>query len=403
MNFPGAPGHTSRVTRHASRFSPRTLTFNQFKPMTFKNDIRTVMTLDAGGTNFVFNAVQAEREILEPYILSAKAGNLEGVLTTIIEGFRQVEQQLVHKPVAISFAFPGPADYENGIIGDLQNLPFFKGGVALGPMLQEKFGIPVFINNDGDLFAYGEAIAGLLPEINKKLEDAGNPKRYRNIFGATFGTGFGGGIVTRDGLLCGDNSSGGEINRVRNRTFKSWDVEESVSIRGIKREFGNNTGLNIASCPEPREIFEIAMGRIPGNKEAAILSFKAFARDAADALANAITLIDGLVVIGGGLSGAYPVFLPKLVEEMNSPYDTMSGKPLERMEVVAYNLEDEAGLTSFLQSSSIEIQVPFSDRKVLFDPNKKIGVGISRLGTSRAVSIGAYAYALAKLDEKRGS
>jgi glucokinase len=49
-----------------------------------------------------------------------------------------------------------------GIIGDLENLPTFKGGVALGPMLEEIFNIPVFINNDGDLFAYGEAIAGLL-------------------------------------------------------------------------------------------------------------------------------------------------------------------------------------------------------------------------------------------------
>jgi glucokinase len=368
--------------------------------MTYKNDIRTVMTLDAGGTNFVFNAVQAEQEILEPFVLPAKGENLETVLTTIIDGFRQVEGKLANKPAAISFAFPGPADYENGIIGDLQNLPFFKGGVALGPMLQETFGIPVFINNDGDLFAYGEAIAGILPEINKKLEEAGNPKRYRNLFGATFGTGFGGGIVTRDGLLCGDNSSGGEINRMRNRTFKNWDAEESVSIRGIKREYANNTGLNMASCPEPRDIFEIGMGRVKGDQEAAIHAFDAFARDAADALANATTLIDGLIVIGGGLSGAYPLFLPKLVEEMNYPFDTMSGKPLERMEVLAYNLEDEVSLASFLKSSTLEIPVPFTNQTVFFDPNKKVGVGISRLGTSRAVSIGAYAYALAKLDAK---
>ncbi len=366
--------------------------------MTYKNDIRTVMTLDAGGTNLVFNAVQAEQEILEPIVLSAKADSLSAVLTTIIDGFRQVEHKLVNKPVAISFAFPGPADYANGIIGDLQNLPFFKGGVALGPMLQETFGIPVFINNDGDLFAYGEAIAGLLPEINKKLEDAGNSKRYRNLFGVTFGTGFGGGIVTRDGLLFGDNSSGGEVNRVRNRTFKNWDVEESVSIRGIKREYANNTGLNMASCPEPRDIFEIGMGHVKGDQKAAVLAFDAFARDAADAIANAMTLIDGMVVIGGGLSGAHPIFLPKLVEEMNYPFDTMSGKPLDRMEIVAFNLEDERGMASFLKSSSVEIAVPFTAKTVFFDPNKKIGVGISRLGTSKAVSIGAYAYALAKLD-----
>ena len=365
--------------------------------MTYKNDIRVVMTLDAGGTNLVFNAVQAEQEILEPITLSSQGENLEDILSKIIDGFSQVQAKLVPKPVAISFAFPGPADFENGIIGDLQNLPFFQGGVALGPMLREKFGIPVFINNDGDLFAYGEAIAGLLPEINKKLEEAGNPKRYKNLLGVTFGTGFGGGIVTADGLLCGDNSAGGEINRMRNRTFKNWDTEESVSIRGIKREYANNTGLNLASCPEPRDIFEIGMGRIKGDMEAAIHAFEAFARDAADAIANATTLVDGLIVIGGGLSGAYPIFLSKLVDEMNYPFDTMSGKPLERMEVVAYNLEDEGSLTSFLTSSLLEVPVPFTNQTVFFDPNKKVGVGISRLGTSRAVSIGAYAYALSKL------
>ncbi|MCK9424037.1 MAG: ROK family protein [Bacteroidales bacterium] len=376
--------------------------------MNYSNDSRIVMTLDAGGTNFVFKAVQAEEEILDPICLSANGDSLELVLKSIIEGFNLVKSKLVHKavdthqkpvpltkqPVAISFAFPGPADYENGIIGDLQNLPFFRGGVALGPMLREKFGIPVFINNDGDLFAYGEAIAGLLPGINKKLEELGNPKRYHNLFGVTFGTGFGGGIVTRNGLHIGDNSSGGEINRMRNRTFKNWDTEESVSIRGIKREYANNTGLNMKSCPEPKDICEIGMGKMKGNRQAAIQAFDAFARDAADAVANAITLIDGLVVIGGGLSGAWPLFLPKLVEDMNHPFETMSGKPLERLETVAYNLEDPIDYGNFLTSTSKVIPVPFSENMVNFDPEKKIGVGISKLGTSKAVSIGAYAFAL---------
>jgi len=366
--------------------------------MGYNSDGRIVMTLDAGGTNFVFSAVRAEKEIVEPIILSAKGETLDEILKTIIEGFRQVESKIEAKPVAISFAFPGPADYENGIIGDLQNLPLFRGGVALGPMLSEKFHIPVFINNDGDLFAFGEAISGFLPEINAKLKESGNPRQYRNLLGVTFGTGFGGGIVTRDGLLFGDNSSGGEINRMRNRTFRNFDAEESVSIRGLKREFANYSGINTGSCPEPREIFEIGIGRKKGDKEAAIKTFEAFAVDAADALANAVTLIDGLIVIGGGLSGASTLFLPKLVEEMNHPYTTLSGNLIERLEVRAFNLEDPADFEKFLKPVSRKIRIPFSDHNLSFDPNKKIGVGISRLGTSRAVSIGAYAFALHKLD-----
>ena len=104
--------------------------------MNYANDHRIVMTLDAGGTNFVFSAVRSAEEIVDPITLSAKADSLDGVLRTIIEGFRHVGNKLKAKASAICFAFPGPADYENGIIGDLQNLPYFRGGVALGPMLQ---------------------------------------------------------------------------------------------------------------------------------------------------------------------------------------------------------------------------------------------------------------------------
>ena len=36
-----------------------------------------------------------------------------------------MKRQLENEPVAISFAFPGPADYKNGVIGDLPNFPVF--------------------------------------------------------------------------------------------------------------------------------------------------------------------------------------------------------------------------------------------------------------------------------------
>jgi glucokinase len=365
--------------------------------MRFDNDERIVMTLDAGGTNFVFSAVQAENEIVEPVTLSAKGSNLEAILKDIIEGFRQVAARISGKPVAISFAFPGPADYERGIIGDLQNLPYFRGGVALGPMLSEIFGIPVFINNDGDLFAYGEAISGLLSEVNRKLEECGNPKRYGNLLGVTFGTGFGGGIVTRGELFFGDNSAQGEINRIRNRFYKNFDAEESVSIRGLKMEYAAYTGVNLASSPGPKEIAEIAHGRLEGNREAAIKAYEAFGRAAGDALANAITLVDGLIVIGGGLSKSHELFMPALIEEMNRKFETLSGNMLDRLEIAAYNLEDPVQAKSFCVPSGREIQVPFSEKKVFYDPDKKIGAGVSRLGTSKAVSLGAYAFALRKL------
>jgi glucokinase len=365
--------------------------------MEYRDDPRIVMTLDAGGTKFNFSAVQGEKEIIEPVTIPSKGENLEFILKNIIEGFRQVAAKIKGSPAAISFAFPGPADYENGIIGDLQNLPSFRGGVALGPMLEEIFGIPVFINNDGDLFAYGEAISGLLPEVNRKLEALGNPKRYRNLMGVTFGTGFGGGIVSRGELFFGDNSAQGEINRVRNRLYVDFDAEESVSIRGIKTEYMRLSGIRATESPGAKEISEIAEGRCPGNQEAAREAYHLFGRAAGDAIANAITLVDGLIVIGGGLSPSHSLYMPGLIEEMNCHFDTFSGSKVERLEISAFNLEDPGQAGSFYRPTNTLITVPFSQKKVNYEPGKKIGVGLSRLGTSNAVSIGAYAFALNKM------
>ena len=105
----------------------------------YESDHRIVLTLDAGGTNLSFNAVQAGKEILDPVNLSARVNSLEEILKRIIDGFKEVKSQLADTPVAISFAFPGPANYDLGIIGDLPNLSAFRGGVALGPFLQEVF------------------------------------------------------------------------------------------------------------------------------------------------------------------------------------------------------------------------------------------------------------------------
>lgn len=368
--------------------------------MNLKEDKRIVMTLDAGGTNLVFSAIQAGVEMVSPIILPAAADTLAELLTRIAEGFEKVKSDLKEAPVAISFAFPGPAEYELGIIGDLVNLPLFRGGVALGPMLEEKFNIPVYINNDGDLFTYGEAIGGLLPYINDLLEKSGSPKRYHNLFGGTFGTGFGGGIVSKGELLRGDNSAAGEVNRIRNKVHPFYSVEESVSIRGIKRVYSRAAGISEIHCPTPQSIFEIGMGKVAGHREAAKQAFKKFAIAAGDTLANAITLVDGLIVLGGGISGAYPLFLQQLVTEMNFRFETPDGKYIPRLEIKVFNLENERDLQRFLTGDKREIEVPFGDKKITYDPLKRIGVGISRLGTSQATSLGAYAFALNELNKK---
>jgi len=81
------------------------------------HDNRIVITLDAGGTNLVFGAMRGCEYITEPVTYPSNAHDLDLCLDTMVKGFREVIDSLDEKPVAISFAFPGPADYPNGIIG----------------------------------------------------------------------------------------------------------------------------------------------------------------------------------------------------------------------------------------------------------------------------------------------
>lgn len=367
--------------------------------MSYATDQRVVLTLDAGGTNFAFSAIQQGKEIAQSVNLPAEGNDLDASLNNLISGFDQLINQLSERPSAISFAFPGPADYPRGIIYNVGNLPAYQGGVAVGSMLESHFDIPVYINNDGDLFAYGEAIAGLLPEINQRLAEAGSPKRYQNLFAVTLGTGFGGGIVRNGQLFIGDNSAAGEIWILRNKVRSESFAEEGASIRAVQATYAAGAGIDSDSAPSPKEIFEIGMGQAHGNQDAAKCAFDTLGEVVGDALANALTLIDGLAVIGGGLAGAAPLFMPRLVQEMNGTICKYDGEKIPRLAQRAYDLTDEISRQEFLRGESKEICVPRSERKIVCDPLKRIGVGISQLGTNHAVALGAYAYALQQLDD----
>ncbi len=364
------------------------------------NDTKTypiVATLDAGGTNFVFGAMCNGKPIGSNITLPSSAHDLDKCLKTLIEGLEHVISSLEQRPVAISFAFPGPADYRNGIIGGyLPNFPSFRDGVALGPMLEERFKMPVYINNDADLFAYGEAAGGALPRINKRLQELGSDKRYRNLLGYTFGTGFGFGFVMDGRLNLGDNSCV-ETFCLKHRDYPQYIVEDGTSIRAIKRVYKELSGDE--RDLEPFDIYNIAKGSAEGDNNAAKESFATLGRVAGDAMATAVTLMDGIIVIGGGLTGAKEFFMPALLDEMRSQIKTMSGDTLNRVQMKVYNLDDESEFKEFAKGNSTKIKVYGSDREVVYDPIKRIGVTISDIGASNAVSLGAYLYAIDNINK----
>ncbi len=362
----------------------------------YSNDKRIVMTLDAGGTNLVFSAMQSNKEITKPVSIPTTPDNLELCLGSLREGFSKIIESIDEAPSAISFAFPGPADYKNGIIGDLPNFPAFRGGVALGAYLEEVFNIPVYINNDGSLYAYGEAIGGFLPHINNELASSGSKRKYSNLLGFTFGTGFGCGISINGELFKGDNDCSGEIWRTPNVMADGMIAEEGVSIRSIVRNYKAYSGKDAQT---PKDVYDIAEGTAPGDSDAAKRAFAHFGKSAGYSIATSINFMDAPVVIGGGLSKAHKYFMPALIEELNSTLNMANGCCVRRVAAEIFDLSCPVQMQEFTKDSSVEIPVVGTNKTVSYDATKKVGIAISTIGASEAIAVGAYAFALHMLDK----
>lgn len=361
----------------------------------YAGDERVVLTLDAGGTKFAFSAIAGGKEIAEPIEFPSHGDDLEQCLRTLVTGFTEISRRVPQKPAAISFAFPGPAWYKEGVIGDLGNLPAFRGGVPLGPMLAQKFSVPVFINNDGDLFTLGEAVGGFLPEINEKLREAGSTRQYQNLIGFTLGTGFGGGIARGTELITGDNSAAGEVWLLRNPLYPQSFIEESISIRALRRVYREHCRSAYREDLTAKEIFQIAKGEVAGDRDAAAKAFSELGRALGEAIATAVTMFDGLVVVGGGLANAWELIAPSMLATVRSQLKAVdSERSVPRLEVEAFDVEDAAGYAAFLAGRYKSVSVPGSEASIRFDAMKATAIGRSRLGTSRAVSLGAYVYAM---------
>jgi len=112
--------------------------------------------------------MRGNKSITETVALPSNGDKLDQCLANLVEASRASRN---NAPISRGhqLCVSRPADYPTDY-WRLGKFAWISRWVALGPMLEEKFGIPVFINNDGDLFVYGEAIGGFLPYINGLLK-----------------------------------------------------------------------------------------------------------------------------------------------------------------------------------------------------------------------------------------
>ena len=314
---------------------------------------------------------------------------------TLAEGFRSIWEILPYTPSAISFAFPGPPTTRTA---SSETCPTSRvsGEAWLRPYLEHVFGIPVFIKQRRQLVRLRRSLTGILPEVNDRLKACGSQRRYHNLIGVTLGTGFGAGVVIRNELLTGDNSTGGDVWCQRNHKYPEYIVEESVSIRAVRHVYARESGS--AENLSPKDIFQIAEGTRNGNPEAARAAFAELGQMAAEALASALTLIDGLVVIGGACRVPINTSAPPCLKVCAAHWACATAAVSPRLQMEIYDLEDEKEFEAFATTPKRLIPVLDTDRTIPYDAFKRTGIALTRQGTNRSIALGAYTFALRQLD-----
>ncbi len=101
---------------------------------------------------------------------------------------------------SIGIGTPGSCDKENGVILYANNLYFDH--VPAVKLINDKIpGVKVYIENDANCAALGEALAG-------------SGKGKKSFIAITLGTGVGGGVILGGKVLAGCNDAGGELGHI---------------------------------------------------------------------------------------------------------------------------------------------------------------------------------------------
>lgn len=156
-----------------------------------------ILAFDIGGTFIKYGIIDENFKLSEKHKVPTEAMRGGQVvikkIISIIESFDNIDR------VAISTA--GQIDSENGIVvHSTDNIPYYTG-MMVKKIVENKTGIPTFVENDVNAAAIGEAKFGAA-------------KGHKDFICITYGTGVGGTLFLNGSIYKGSNSSAGEIGHM---------------------------------------------------------------------------------------------------------------------------------------------------------------------------------------------
>lgn len=242
----------------------------------------------------------------------------------------------------IGIGAPGSINPHTGMIAVSNNLQFEK--VPMGPMLKERLGRDVFIENDASAAAYGEFLAG-----------AG--RGTQDMVAITLGTGVGGGVIIGGKLFSGSNLAGGELGHT---VIVQGGEQCTCGRKGCWEAYASATGLikltkaSMEANPNSK-MWELCDGDINNasgrtaydgmraDDEAAKEVVKKYEEYVACGITNMVNIFQPEVLcIGGGISKEGDTLLAPIIEVVDAERFT---KNVEKQTVVKIaELGNDAGI-----------------------------------------------------------
>jgi len=153
--------------------------------------------IDLGGTSIKGGRVESGKIVRNEVFRVNSEGTRDSIFNDICDLIVKLWTEDVK---GIGFAAPAVIDFESGTIYGLSNIPQFNG-FAIQNALEDKFGVPIKLQNDANCFVLGE-------------KHFGEAKGYRNIVGLITGTGTGAGLIIDGKLHNGEHFGAGELGMI---------------------------------------------------------------------------------------------------------------------------------------------------------------------------------------------
>jgi glucokinase len=149
--------------------------------------------VDLGGTKILAGIVTREGKVLRRHERPSPQDAQESVLRELSAA---VEELMEDDVVALGFGVPCPLDQPSGTVIGCVNLPL--ANVPLRDLMEERFDMPVGLDNDANAAAIAEWRAGAGRGVD-------------NLVMLTMGTGLGGGVISRGVPFRGAKGGGAEL------------------------------------------------------------------------------------------------------------------------------------------------------------------------------------------------